>query len=131
MSAAPAALPRRRRVLVAEDEFLVYLVLEEELRANGFEVLGPFTTVEQICEALRHETIDVALLDINLAGEMIYPVADELMAKNVPFIFLSGYAARALPECYRDVPRIDKPYDPPLLLEALNRLVEAPARGSP
>jgi DNA-binding response OmpR family regulator len=128
MSAAPAtASSRGPRVLVGEDEFLVYLALEEELRANGFEVSGPFTTLDEIRETLRRETIDVALLDINLGGEMIYPVADELMTKNIPFLFLSGYAARTLPDCYRNVPRLDKPYDPAVLLTSLRRLLQPAA----
>jgi DNA-binding response OmpR family regulator len=125
MSEGPA--PNPPRILVAEDEFLVYLALEEELRANGFEVLGPFTTVRAIHEALQRETVDMALLDINLGGELIYPVADILLARKVPFAFLSGYAARALPECYRDVPRLDKPCDPAMLLALLRRLGETNA----
>jgi DNA-binding response OmpR family regulator len=115
------------RILVGEDEFLVYLALEEDLRCNGFEVSGPFSTIDEIHGALRRETIDLALLDINLGGEMIYPVADELMAKNIPFLFLSGYAARALPECYRDILRLDKPYDPAVLLASLRRLLQPAA----
>lgn len=114
----------RPRVLVAEDEFLVYLALEDDLRSHGFEVLGPFTTVGALREVLQRETIDVALLDINLGGELIYPIADALLAQKIPFIFLSGYAARALPERYRDVPRLDKPCDPAMLLAALRRIGE-------
>ena len=110
------------RVLVAEDEFLVYLALEEELRANGFQVVGPFTNVSDVRGALAREPIDFALLDINLAGEMVYPVADELIARNTPFIFLSGYASAAVPEAYRRFARIEKPYDPAKLIAALQQL---------
>lgn len=112
----------RRRVLVAEDEFLVYLGLEEELRANGFDVLGPFASLAEIEAAVARESIDVALLDINLGGQMIFPVADALRARNIPFIFLSGYASNVVPERYGDVPRLDKPYDPVKLIAALDRL---------
>lgn len=117
----------KRRVLVAEDEFLVYLALEEELRTNGFDVFGPFTTIPDIRAALTRERIDLALLDINLGGEMIYPVADELIARNIPFIFLSGYASAAVPERYRDFPRLDKPYDPVKLFRALGTLTATAA----
>ena len=113
---------KRPRVLVAEDEFLVFLALEDDLRSHGFDVLGPFTTVDALREVLQRETIDVALLDINLGGELIYPVADAFLAHKIPFIFLSGYAARALPERYREVPRLDKPCDPAILLAALRRV---------
>lgn len=113
---------RPRRVLVAEDEFLVYLALEEELRANGFQVVGPFTNVSDVRDAVDREPIDFALLDINLAGEMVYPVADELIARNTPFIFLTGYALAAVPEAYRRFARIEKPYDPAKLMAALRQL---------
>ena len=120
----------RRRVLVAEDEFLVYLLLEEELRANGYEVVGPFTTLADAQGAAVREAIDLALLDINLGGEMVFPVADELFARKVPLIFLSGYASAAVPERYRNVPRLDKPYDPVRLLAAVRHFFEAPAPGA-
>ena len=110
------------RVLVAEDEFLVYLALEDDLRANGYEVLGPFTTLAGTLDAVTHERIDLALLDINLGGEMIFPVADELLARKVPFIFLSGYSSGAVPESYRGFPRLEKPYDPARLMGALRQL---------
>src|SRR4051812_34780574 len=64
--------PARRRVLVAEDEFLVAVVLEEDLRAAGCEVVGPFANLAAAGEAARRETFDLAILDINLAGEMVY-----------------------------------------------------------
>ncbi|HEX3429403.1 MAG TPA: response regulator [Rhizomicrobium sp.] len=117
----------RRRVLVAEDEFLVYLELEQELLAHGFEVLGPFATVPEAREALARERVTLALLDINLGGEMVFPVADELVARNVPFIFLSGYASGAVPDDYRRFPRLEKPYDPAKLLAALAALPEPTA----
>jgi DNA-binding response OmpR family regulator len=117
----------RRRVLVAEDEFLVYLALEEELRNNGFAVVGPFTNVADVHAAVLRESIDLALLDINLAGEMIFPVADELLARNVPIIFLSGYVSAAVPERYRHILRLDKPYDPTTLVASLNRFAQAAA----
>ena len=123
-----SAEQRPRRVLVAEDEFLVYLALEEELRANGFQVVGPFTNVSDVREAVDRGPIDFALLDINLAGEMVYPVADELIARNTPFIFLTGYASAAVPEAYRRFARIEKPYDPAKLMAALRQL---PADGTP
>ncbi|HLY05133.1 MAG TPA: hypothetical protein VKR31_05245 [Rhizomicrobium sp.] len=114
------------RVLVAEDEFLVYLALEEELRTNGYDVVGPFANVGDVRCALATEAIDLALLDINLSGELVYPVADELLARRVPFLFLSGYASAAVPEDYRHIPRLEKPYDPVKLMAALRQLAPAP-----
>ncbi|HEY3636507.1 MAG TPA: response regulator [Rhizomicrobium sp.] len=108
------------RILVAEDEFLVFLVLEEELRAKGYMVIGPFGTLQATREALARERVDLVLLDINMGGSMAWPIADELMSENIPFIFLSGYAD-ALPERFRGVPRFAKPYDPELLMGDIHR----------
>lgn len=110
------------RVLVAEDEFLVYLAIEEELRTNGYDVVGPFASVPDVRTALATEAIDLALLDINLSGELVYPVADELLARHIPVVFLSGYASAAVPEAYRRIPRLEKPYDPVKLVAALRQL---------
>jgi len=117
------AAARRPRILVSEDEFLVYLVLEDELRAEGYDVLGPFNSLEATREALAQEDIDLVLLDINMGGSMAWPIADELVSRNVPFIFLSGYAAETLPERYRNIPRVGKPYDPILLQREIRRLI--------
>lgn len=111
------------RILVAEDEFLVYLALEDELRCNGYTVLGPFGSLEAASEALAREHVDLVLLDINMGGSMAWPIADELIARNVPFIFLSGYAGDALPEPYRNVARVGKPYDPVVLQREIRRLL--------
>lgn len=120
---AEATKPGKARILVAEDEFLVYLALEDELGAKGYEVIGPFGTLRAAREALDDEKVDLVLLDINIGGSMAWPIADELIARDTPFIFLSGYAADALPERYRDMPRVGKPYDPAMLQSEIRRLL--------
>ena len=111
------------RILVSEDEFLVYMVLEDELRAEGYDVLGPFSSLQATREALAHEHIDLVLLDINMGGSMAWPIADELISRNIPFIFLSGYSVDTLPERYRHMPRVAKPYEPALLQSEIRRLL--------
>jgi CheY-like chemotaxis protein len=111
------------RILVAEDEFLVYLALEDELRSKGYTVLGPFGSVKAASDALAREHVDLVLLDINMGGSMAWPIADELIARNVPFIFLGGYAGDALPEPYRNITRVGKPYDPVVLQREIRRLL--------
>lgn len=113
----------RMRILVSQDEFLVYLVLEDELRSEGYDVLGPFSSVQATREAVANEHVDLVLLDINMGGCMAWPIADELISRNIPFIFLSGDAADTLPERYRNVQRIGKPYDPALLQREIRRLL--------
>ncbi|MBV8978612.1 MAG: response regulator [Alphaproteobacteria bacterium] len=123
MSSAPnGASPKR--IFVAEDEFLVFLALEDDLKGRGYEVVGPFTTVAKARAAAAGEDVDLALLDINMGGEMAYPLADDFAAKGVPFIFLSGYDADSLPERYRDAQRIAKPYDPRILIANVQRILE-------
>jgi DNA-binding response OmpR family regulator len=111
------------RVLIAEDEFLVGLQLEEDLRSAGCSIVGPFSTLETATLAARRERFDLALLDINLNGEPVYPLADELSARVVPFIFLSGYLSAALPERFRGTPQIAKPHDPATLIRAMRAAV--------
>jgi CheY-like chemotaxis protein len=109
------------RILVAEDEFLLGIQLEEELQAAGHAVLGPYTSVARASEACRTEQFDIALLDANLHGELIYPLADELTKRGVPFVLLSGYGAANLPERLRTVPRVAKPHDPACLIREMQR----------
>jgi len=115
------------RVLIAEDEFLVGVQLEEDLRSVGCAILGPFNTLERATQAARRERFDLAILDINLNGHLVYPLADELAARGVPFIFLSGYARRDLPERFRRAPQLTKPHDPVALSREIQRV--ASARG--
>jgi DNA-binding response OmpR family regulator len=111
------------RIFLAEDEFLVGLVLEEDLRAAGFSIVGPFTTFAAALAASRSEEFDLAVLDINMAGEMIFPLADELQQRGIPYIFLSGYASMDLPERFRSLPRFAKPHDPVMLVRQVEQLL--------
>lgn len=111
------------RVLTVEDEFLVGIQLEEDLRAAGYLVVGPFSTLQTAMQASRCQRFDLAVLDINLKGEKVYPLADELLARRVPFIFLSGYISTDLPERFRASPRIAKPHEPALLIAEVQAAV--------
>ena len=111
-----------------EDEFLVALLLEGELEVLGFTVVGPFTSVATAIEASRREYFDLAILDINLGGEMVFPLADELSARCVPFLFVSGYGELALPERHRATPRLAKPCDQFALAREIERLLPAHRR---
>lgn len=117
------AAARAIRVLIAEDEFLVGLQLEEDLRSAGCSIVGPFNTLEAATRAARTERFDLALLDINLNGDMVYPLADEFLARGVPFIFLSGYVSADLPARFRRSPRLTKPHDPAALSKQIRTVV--------
>ena len=109
------------RVLLVEDEFLVALTLEEDLRAEGCSIVGPFHDLESARGSARSETFDLALLDVNLNGSAVFPLAEELIARGIPFVLLTGYAESNLPEAFRGQERVSKPYDLSDLLEAMRR----------
>jgi DNA-binding response OmpR family regulator len=97
-------------VLVVEDEMLVAMVLEDELADAGCEVVGPAFSVEHAMSLAASEPLDGAVLDINLAGEKVYPVADLLAARNVPFVYVTGFGQAGLREADQGRPMLQKPY---------------------
>lgn len=107
------------RILVVEDEFFLATDLERGLRRAGAEVVGPFGRARQASEALGETAIDAAILDINLGGEMVFPLADELVTAAVPFVFTTGYDEAIIPARFDSVPRFVKPIDLDRTLQAL------------
>ena len=102
---------RDRRILVVEDEYLIATTLSEQLEGVGSIVVGPVPSVERAIKAIEsNPEIDAAILDINLGGAMAYPVADALLARNIPFIFTSGYEDGALRTRYPQIKNCPKPY---------------------
>jgi two-component SAPR family response regulator len=113
---------RGLRVFVVEDEFLLSLVLEDDLASAGCSVVGPFNSLSSAFFASQSEAFDLAILDVNLNGEMVYPLADDLIERGMGFIFLTGYVANDLPERFRSSPRLPKPYDPAALIREILRV---------
>lgn len=111
------------RILIAEDEFLVAILLEQDVTEAGYRAVGPFTRFGDALAAIGQGNFDLALLDINMNGHMAYPLAEELLRSGRPFIFLSGYGAQDMPERFRGCPRITKPYDASTLLREIARLI--------
>ena len=109
----------RTRVLVVEDEAFIAMVVESYLEELGCDVVA---TAARLEDGLRKATdlqIDVALLDVNLAGKLSYPIADVLNARNIPFIFSTGYGCSALPETFSGTPVLPKPFEQERLAQAL------------
>ncbi|MFH5923573.1 response regulator [Roseomonas xinghualingensis] len=112
-----------RRVLIVEDEFFIADDLVQALQDLGAEVLGPAPTRQQALDLLAgEERIDFAVLDVNLQGEGVFPVADALNARGVPFVIATGYARSTLPPRFQNVPHWEKPFDPDTLVRALASL---------
>ncbi|HET6469264.1 MAG TPA: hypothetical protein VFG43_12895 [Geminicoccaceae bacterium] len=113
-----------RRILVVEDEMLIALDLDLVLRRAGYEVVGPAGRVGEALRLLAREPgLDGALLDVQVDEETVFPVADALVARGVPFLFLSGYGTDILPPAHRARPCLIKPYSTRTLIAALARIV--------
>jgi CheY-like chemotaxis protein len=101
-----------RRILIVEDEQIVALDLELTLRTWGGTVVGPATTVSRAVEMARSQSIDGAMVDINLCGAAAFPALDILLQRGVPVILATSYPRESLPAAYRNLPILPKPYDP-------------------
>ena len=114
-----------RQILVVEDEVLIALELEQMLQRAGYQVVGPAATVALALGLLRQVRPDAAVLDVNLAGERVTPVAEVLRAMAVPFVLASGYAATDLSdeEVLRDAINVGKPTVAHRLLTELSELL--------
>ena len=122
MPPPPAADLTGLSILVAEDEFLLAEALVDGLERCGASVIGPVPTVDKALKAVASaERIDFAVLDINLRGQMVYPVADALKERGIPFLFATGYDAAAVSGRYQDVPRHEKPVTPATLIQAIDQ----------
>lgn len=112
----PAAQPETRldglRVLVVEDEAMVAMMIEDILVDLGCVVVGPVAGVSAALQLLEAEPVDAAVLDVNLSGEKVFPVADRLAAGGVPFLFSTGYGRAGLEGRHLDRPVLQKPYEP-------------------
>jgi CheY-like chemotaxis protein len=114
MSASALERPSRarsdQRVLVVEDEFLIRMLLEDMLDELGYAVAGVAGRLEEAAEMAKSGVFDLAILDVNLDGEDVFPVADILAGRGVPFVFVTGYGGRGLPEPYGSRPTLQKPF---------------------
>jgi len=121
-----------KRVLVVDDEFLVAMGLEDNLRSLGYVVVGPVGTLAGAMAAAAHEHVDAAILDVNLAGEAVYPAAAILAERGIPFIFCSGYTGSGrMPPEFAGTPRVAKPYTSRVIADALAELLAGgPVKGN-
>ena len=118
-----------RRVLVIEDEFLIAMDIQAMLRDIACEVVGPIGDLASALRAARQETLDLALLDVNLGGEPVTAVADALVARAVPIVFCTGYQVDNWCHRYPAAPTLVKPFRPADLRAALERAI-ASASGT-
>ncbi len=99
-----------RRILIVEDEPLIAMMLEDFILSIGHEVVGPCEAVAEALEMVEADGFDFAILDINLKGEAVWPVATALRRKDIPFVLASGGYVEPAPAEFAQVPMIEKPY---------------------
>jgi PAS domain S-box-containing protein len=117
----PSIVVAGNRIMIVEDEALVAMALRESLDQMGFSVLGPFSRISEAMAALRSNQVDAAVLDVNLGGELVYPLADVLTAGRVPFIFVTGYGSEEVDRRFAGVPVLQKPIQGEALRATLMR----------
>jgi DNA-binding response OmpR family regulator len=117
------------RVLVVEDETLIAVLIEDILGGMQCEVVGPTGKLETALRLARDEAFDLAILDVTIRGGKVYPVAEQLLARGIPFLLASGYGDWALPYSMRDQRRLTKPFTAAALEEQVRLLwADATAR---
>ncbi|MBV8765259.1 MAG: response regulator [Hyphomicrobiales bacterium] len=112
------------RILLVEDEPLVASMMTEALNEIGFEVLGPFGNLDYRLGAAVFGEIDGAILDVNIGGELVYPIAGMLEAREVPFAFVTGYSEDNIEKRFAHVPVLQKPVE----RKALQAIFISPSR---
>ncbi len=120
MKDASGALPR---VLVVEDEALIRMLLEDMLGELGYTPAAAVGTLAEAIAFARDGNFEAAILDVNLDGVEIYPVADILARRGTPFVFVTGYGEASLAENYCDRPALQKPFHSDQLRAVLDRLL--------
>ena len=120
------ATPVPARFLVVEDEYLIRMLLEDMLADLGHDVVHAVGTIAEASAIAASGDFSAAILDVNLDGEEIFPVADILAKRGMPFVFVTGYGEGSLPDAYRGRPVLQKPFQGAQLKTTLESLL-APA----
>ena len=112
---------RGRRVLVVEDEYFLADDIVRDLKKVGAQIIGPLGDIEEACNLVAGDVaIDAAVLDINLRSQMVFPLARTLRARNVPFVFTTGYDAAAIDPEFQNVKLWDKPINVRAMVQELS-----------
>jgi DNA-binding response OmpR family regulator len=97
------------RILLVEDEIIIAMLMTDDLTDAGYEVVGPVGRLEQAVDMAKRQTFDLAVLDGNLHGEKVFPVADVLVGRGIPFLFLTGYSSNDMPKRFFKHTVLQKP----------------------
>ena len=112
--------PRGGSVFLVEDEVMIRMMVADMLEELGYSVAAEAGEINEAMKLAQSTEFDLAILDVNVNGKVISPVADLIRARNLPFIFATGYGSSGLPEEYRDRPALQKPFQ----IETLARVID-------
>src|ERR1700754_1091166 len=125
MSGTATAGSPRRSILLVEDEVMIRMMVADMLEELGYAVAGEAGDIDEAIRLVQATDFDLAILDVNVNGKVISPVAEAVQMRNRPFVFATGYGAQGLPEKFRDRPALEKPFQ----METLARAIEAALKG--
>ena len=111
------------RILVVEDEYLIRMLIEDMLTDLGYDIAAAVGTIAEASELAARAEFNAAILDVNLDGQEVFPVAEILAKRGLPFVFVSGYDENNLPEPYRGRPTLQKPFQAEQLKASLAGLL--------
>jgi two-component SAPR family response regulator len=97
--------------MIVEDEALVAMILEDQLQEIGLSAVATCASVAEAMKAIERNTLDAAILDVNLGGQLVYPVADRLMDLSIPFVFVTGYGRESIDRRYDSIHVLEKPVE--------------------
>ena len=115
-----AKRPQGGSVFLVEDEVMIRMMIADMLEELGYSIAAEAGDISEAIRLAQSTDFDLAILDVNVNGKVISPVADLIKARNRPFIFATGYGSSGLPEEYRDRPSLQKPFQ----IETLARVIE-------
>jgi two-component SAPR family response regulator len=112
-----------KRVLIVEDQYLVAADLDRAVTRLGGVIVGPVASTEAARAEIARSAIDLAFLDVNLDDKMVFPLADELQNRGIPFVFATGHDASILPERFKSRLRLEKPFTVHSVREVIRQLL--------
>ena len=121
-----ATQPPGGSVFLVEDEVMIRMMVADMLEELGYRVAAEAGDIDDAIQLAKTSEFDLAILDVNVNGKVISPVAELIQARNRPFIFATGYGASGLPPEYRDRPALQKPFQ----LGTLARMIDTVLKGT-
>src|ERR1700704_3164311 len=121
-----ATRPEGCSVFLVEDEVMIRMMVADMLEELGYSVAAEAGEISEALRLVQSTDFDLAILDVNVNGKVITPVAELIKAKGLPFIFATGYGSSGLPVEYRDRPALQKPFQ----IETLRRMIDTALKNA-